>query len=142
MMILKLPMCRWCECLQLSPTFVERSCITNRCSNFPRSPSLLTDGGRTPGPKRVPCPGISGGPWNGKNNSAPNLSFWGLPSCMKTDSHYHYFMCPVKCPCPCQSATSLCSQSSQSGKSQSFADHCMRLERSFTHSTVTVLRAA
>ena len=132
-MILKLHWWRLCECLQISPTFVERSCISNRCPNFTGSLALLTDGGRTPVPKRVLCPGISGRPWKGKNKFAPNLSFWGLPSCVKMTA-------TAVLPVPCGTCVSmskclcLCSQHSQPGRSQSFADRCLRLERSFSHS--------
>lgn len=130
---------------------VERieAVFNSRQPKFTGSLSLPTHGGRTPVCGRVPCPGVSGSPWKGKNKSAmlsaPNLPFWVLPSCLKTASPCHCFMCPVKCLCPSQDATSLCSQRSQSLQRPSFA-HCWGWkEVPLSHSvqcSVTALGAA
>lgn len=102
----------------------KRSCTDNTYPKFTQSLTLPIHAGKTPVPKRVPSSSISGSPSKGKNKSTmlsvPIFSFWKLPSYMKTASHCHCYMGPVKRLCPRQDTTS-CSQRSPSLKSQSFA---------------------
>lgn len=131
-MILKLH--RWSQCgdVQTSPHSGESRCINSRCPTFTGSLSLMSPGGRTPVPRRGPCPGISGSLWKGETKSAvltaPNFSLWQLPPYMTAPSHCRCFTCPVKRLCPRQGATSLSSQISQFWKSPSSANCSLRLE--------------
>lgn len=119
----------------------KRSCSNNTHPKFTQSLTLLIHAGKTPVPKRVPSSSISGSPSKGKNKSTmlsvPIFSFWKLPSYMKTASHCHCHMGPVKRLCPRQGTTS-CSQRSPSLESE-LCHHCLRLERSPSRMLGTML---